>query len=657
MQAVLRSKFTVWTALFVLVPALVLALAGVVSLVRGMSADAAREAGRAAESAFAHLDQTIRTEAVRIRMLADMPGASSLISLNQRRDVADEPVERKEQAWEKAGRDDLMVRSVLDNDQAQTFTRVRGQQPQFGLMLLTDTRGQTLAATEKTIFYGQESEIWWKHGRAAAPTAVSAEAITPAGLAVMMAGVLRAGSTNTAEGLIRVDVQLDRALQQRPLKTDPDALLFVVAPAGLWPANGPADKAAAAHSQIKRPLAARQTRGYVNGYRYAASPLDGGVLWREPMTVVFARKQSALSGAMLGVVAGGGLVAVLLAGGLFYVARLLGLRRFIEPLVEAAEAGLWALRAAKGPGLDLAALRMPWAQQLTEQTSKVQRNLGKWLVAWREELLGQSANLNAEMKRDLDLASEFQQAFLNRPYPRIPEVHMEGRLRLVFAHEYRPATVMGGDFFEISPLAPDCAGIFVADVMGHGMRSALIVSILRTLIAELSQRGRNAPHFIRELNTEFCSLLKTLPHPFFASAAYFVADTTSRMATYAFAGHPPPFVLHRSTGRVSRLNMPRPQGAAMGLIPSEEYGGDHVRLNPGDGFIFFTDGAYEAANRQGEEFGIARMEKVIRANVYRPSKEVLAAVIKAIQEFAGEESIADDICLVAVDVTTDPEPK
>ena len=97
----------------------------------------------------------------------------------------------------------------------------------------------------------------------------------------------------------------------------------------------------------------------------------------------------------------------------------------------------------------------------------------------------------------------------------------------------------------------------------------------------------------------------------------------------------------------------KPQGAALGLIPNEEYGGASVRLNVGDAFLFFTDGVYEAANRKGEEFGLARLEKVLRAHVYRSSPDVLDAVMKAIQEFAGDEPVADDICMVTVDVTTD----
>jgi serine phosphatase RsbU (regulator of sigma subunit) len=257
-----------------------------------------------------------------------------------------------------------------------------------------------------------------------------------------------------------------------------------------------------------------------------------------------------------------------------------------------------------------------------------------------------------EMQRDLDLARDFQQAYLNRPYPMIPAVHIEGHLRLEFYHRYQPAYALGGDFFDINPLARDCAGIFVADVMGHGTRSALITSIIRTLIGDLAPAGRNARHFITEMNHQFCDMISTSPQPLFASAFYFVADTTSRVATFTTAGHPAPFHISRGLRKITRLEVPSPQGAALGLIPKEAYTAGHCRLVTGDVFIFFTDGVFEAANKDGDEFGLGRMEKVIRKHMYKPVSTLVDYIMDDLHEFVGKEPILDDICMVAVEVIT-----
>lgn len=257
------------------------------------------------------------------------------------------------------------------------------------------------------------------------------------------------------------------------------------------------------------------------------------------------------------------------------------------------------------------------------------------------------------LRADAALASEFQQAFLSRAYPVVPAVHVQGRLRLEFAHSYVPALAVGGDFFSIESVGPDAAGIFVADVMGHGTRSALITAILRTLLNELQPQGRHAAHFLRQINQRFCSLLRGMPFTFFASACYFVADTTGRVGTYSTAGHPMPFHLHRHHGRVEQLELPRPHGAALGVLPEDNYGGGTVRLNDGDGFLFFTDGVYEAMNHAGEEFGMARLREALQANVYKRGNDLLAAIRSAVDAFSAGASLRDDICLVTVDITTE----
>lgn len=311
-------------------------------------------------------------------------------------------------------------------------------------------------------------------------------------------------------------------------------------------------------------------------------------------------------------------------------------------------AGSWVLEQVRQ--------HVPDADQL--EPAALKEALDSWLAAEKDRAVAErGAMLSGEIQADLDLARDFQFAYINRPYPKIPETHLEGRLRLQFYHRYEAALALGGDFFDLIPLAPDTAGVFVADVMGHGARSALITAILRTLLRDLRSQGRNARHYITEVNQELCEIMKSFPQPLFASAFYFVPDTTSRMATYSTAGHPAPFYVHRATGQITRLNAPPPHGAALGLIPNEEYSGASVRLVDGDCFIFFTDGVYEAANVEGEEFGLDRMKQVIRKYIYKSNQVIVDELMTAVQDFVGTAPVNDDICIVSVDVTTESEKK
>lgn len=635
-----RLRAGAWV--FLVGPPVVLFLILSIALARARLAAHDAKFAADAHEARAQLEALLSAEAARLVTLSRMPAAAMVAQSAQRRDALRSDDEaRMESSWERAARDDLLVRSVLDNDVAILFRRLQERDVHLSEMILTDARGVVLAAPEKTARYSQRTTAWWPLARHSGPGVVASPGIDAMGRLDMGTCVMRPDRQSVVDGVIHVRVNLAPLAERAGLRSSRDRVLLVLGGDAPWVIGGVTNAGPrAAIFADKLHLRAGQT-GHVEGYRYRTVPVSGGITWTNQVRLIVGVSEGEVP---LGVFLPAAVLFAVGAGvmiGLAYFVPAWAQRTILEPLREPAEAGVWALRTAFGRGT------------VGGRSSPIQKELAAWFGKLQQELQRQSATISADVARDLELATEFQQAFLNRPYPEIPEVHLPGRLRLEFYHRYQPALAMGGDFFDITAVADDCAGVFVGDVMGHGTRSALIVAMLRTLIAEQSRRARNAPHFLRELNTEFCKLLAALPQPFFASATYFVADTTSRIATYSVAGHPPPFYLHRAVGRVARLELPRPHGVALGLVPGEEFGGGTVRLNDGDAFIFFTDGVYEAANVQGEEFGLLRLEKILRTNVYHNSREIIDAVMDAILHFVGEQPIADDICLVAVDVRTD----
>lgn len=332
--------------------------------------------------------------------------------------------------------------------------------------------------------------------------------------------------------------------------------------------------------------------------------------------------------------------------------------RYVLSLKEnASDVGIWVMKTAFGrrnegdPVLE----EFPWARGSPPDPGPASVVVRDWLEKKLADAEEKSRRLDEELTRDMEMAKDFQQALIERPCPDVPAVHVEGRLRLEFHHFYKPTMAVGGDFFDIIPSGNDCAGIFITDVMGHGVRSSLLTAMLRTLISKQQSQARNAPHFMKEINREFATLISTLPTPLFASAFYMLVDCTSRIATYACAGHPAPFQLHRNLSRVSRLPSPKPHGAALGLIADETYPAENVRLQNGQTFIFFTDGVYECTNVNGEEFGLARMERVLQNNIFKSSDEILEAMQRAIEKFTRGVPLEDDLCLLAIDVTTEPK--
>ena len=125
---------------------------------------------------------------------------------------------------------------------------------------------------------------------------------------------------------------------------------------------------------------------------------------------------------------------------------------------------------------------------------------------------------NAQLEADLRMAREIQMALLPG-ITRLFRTHgSSGFSALTFAHCYRPAAAVGGDFFDIFPLSQNRAGVFICDVMGHGLRAALVTAIIRTLLEELRPVMQNAGRFLSALNLRLRAILERLDEPFIATA-------------------------------------------------------------------------------------------------------------------------------------------
>ena len=257
----------------------------------------------------------------------------------------------------------------------------------------------------------------------------------------------------------------------------------------------------------------------------------------------------------------------------------------------------------------------------------------------------------SQMEEDLELAREFQQAFMRRQYPTLPPDTDEASSALRFGHISRPSGAVGGDFFTLVPVSPTKIGIFISDVMGHGVRSALIVATARGLVEELRDVADDPAAFLGAFNRDLSAILKQTGQTAFVTAIYAVIDIEAATMLSANAGHPRPISLHRATQAVEKLQLaPGLRGPALGLFDDYQYEVDSLQLAEGDTFVLYTDGLSEAENEEGTPFDSPRIEEVIRDHQDLPLSEMLEEVVDHCKEFCGTADFDDDICMVAVEV-------
>jgi len=263
---------------------------------------------------------------------------------------------------------------------------------------------------------------------------------------------------------------------------------------------------------------------------------------------------------------------------------------------------------------------------------------------------GELREKNAQLESDFNMAREIQQIFLPDQYPTFPHSVSPEDSALKFSHQYISAQAVGGDFFDIFAITDSTAGVFICDVMGHGMRAALITAIMRGLIEELMPVAADAGRFLTEINRSLRAILRRTREPFLATAFYAVADAAVGELRFSNAGHPSPFRLQRGANQVHPLKDYDPRhGPALGLFEKTDYPTCRCPFAANDLVFLFTDGIYEATDAEGNEFGQERLLQEVRKRIQMPAGELFGELLAEAQRFSGSAEFEDDVCLVGVE--------
>jgi len=269
------------------------------------------------------------------------------------------------------------------------------------------------------------------------------------------------------------------------------------------------------------------------------------------------------------------------------------------------------------------------------------------LAMYNEEL----REKNMQLEDDLDMASEVQQAFLPQQFPSFPMNAAQEESAIGFNARYLPTGAVGGDFFHVLPLSGTEAGVFICDVMGHGVRAALVTAIQRALVEELSGLGRQPGEFLTHINKALLSILRRTRTPMFASAFYLYLNAETGEIRYSNAGHPKPLHLMRSENKVEVLstNGTRP-GCALGVVEDASYATFSRVAWPDDLLLMFTDGILEVEGVSGEYFDQQRLIAAAERHIAAPSAQLLDALLDETRAYAINHQFGDDVCLVAVEL-------
>ncbi len=206
-------------------------------------------------------------------------------------------------------------------------------------------------------------------------------------------------------------------------------------------------------------------------------------------------------------------------------------------------------------------------------------------------------------------------------------------------YRYEPAGAVGGDYCEVIP-AGDGRSVFfaVGDVTGKGVAASLLMTHLSAILRSLLSLDLPLAEVMSRANRLFC---ESTPATHYATLA--AGRTTEDGVDLCNAGHSRPLLLRRGgTEQVDSTGLP------LGLFCDGRCGITHLRLEPGDTLVLYSDGITEAQDPNGDHYGEERLIRSFEGHAEREPAEVAGSVLQDLVRFRGTGLQQDDMTLLIV---------
>lgn len=246
---------------------------------------------------------------------------------------------------------------------------------------------------------------------------------------------------------------------------------------------------------------------------------------------------------------------------------------------------------------------------------------------------------NIEMVRletEIELAQNIQQSLLPRQVPHVRnlDIHVVSR----------PASRIGGDFYDFIPQSDRYMNFIIGDISGKGLPAALLMAMtLKVIRSETSMPLSPGPDII--LNRSNSHLYIDFSDAVMFSTI-FVGQYTLETGELRFsnAGHSPviycPFE--------QKAKMLKADSVPLGLFPDLDSESETLRIRPGDVLVLATDGLNETSNSSNRLFGFTQLEQLVEKLASHSAKEISEGIFSAVEAYGEGKSQEDDRTLIVI---------
>lgn len=243
----------------------------------------------------------------------------------------------------------------------------------------------------------------------------------------------------------------------------------------------------------------------------------------------------------------------------------------------------------------------------------------------------------ARITRDMEIAQQIQKSFLPDSAPTIPGLDIAGRC-ISAAH-------IGGDYYDFFLRGNSIVDIVIADVSGHSVGAALLMSEVRTLLRSEAKSFRCPCAILETLNIQLYDDLTRAE--LFITMFYATYDSETSILSYSNAGHNHPILQRIGEALPQELDT---EGLILGVKKDVFFEERSVKLIKGDVLLFYTDGITEARNSEGIMFESSGMYEHLKTCINQPADGIIDSFYAKIRDFTGSQILQDDISLVVVKI-------
>ncbi|HXQ77688.1 MAG TPA: SpoIIE family protein phosphatase, partial [Gemmatimonadaceae bacterium] len=251
------------------------------------------------------------------------------------------------------------------------------------------------------------------------------------------------------------------------------------------------------------------------------------------------------------------------------------------------------------------------------------------------------AKQEARLEHELDMAREIQLRLLPQELPKLRGAAVAAR--------FEPARTISGDMYEFLQYSGDSTGIMIGDVSGKGAPAALYAALVAGILRSAADSEPSPAEMLALVNA---ALTERPISAQYISMIYAVWDGAQGILRIANSGLPRP--IYSQGGW--KTEIVQATGLPLGPFEDATFEELDIQVAPGDVFVFFSDGISDAANRAMENFGRARIEKIVAANHQKNAKQIADAIFKGVREFCDGCDLFDDETVVVLKIDKDFRP-